>query len=117
MLGAGPDSYPQAIAPYHTHDYLEIFQYPHNIVLNIWVETGLLGLAGFGLIAYEVLRVALRHRRQHFVIPIFAGLLTMTIHGLVDVPYFKNDLSMLTWTLIAMLLIAAHTERAWLVHD
>ncbi len=117
VLGAGPNNYPQAIAPYHTHDYLEIFQYPHNIVLNIWVETGLLGLAGFGLIAYEVLKVAWRHRRQHFVAPIFAGLLTMTIHGLVDVPYFKNDLSMLTWTLIALLLIAAHTERVWLVHD
>ena len=29
-------------------------------------------------------------------------MITMTVHGLVDVPYFKNDLACLFWILIAM---------------
>ena len=117
FLGAGLSGYPTVFEPYHQATHIEIFQYPHNILLNIWVELGLLGVIAFGLLAYQVL-LSLRGshateaisgqgllRRltpRNDMLPIpFLALLTTTIHGLVDVPYFKNDLAMLFWVLIA----------------
>lgn len=106
ILGTGMNTYPLAIEPYHTHDYLEIFQQPHNIILTIWTELGLVGLIGFLLFAIAIATRGIRHLRHPLVIPLFAALLEMTIHGLVDVPYFKNDLSILTWVIIGLLLLS-----------
>ncbi len=97
LFGAGLSGYQTALLPYHHDTQYEIFQYPHDIFLNIWSELGLLGLLAFLLLALQVLRVV---KVAPFV---FAALLTMTIHGLVDVPYFKNDLALMTWSLLALL--------------
>ena len=37
-----------------------------------------------------------------------AALSAILIHGLVDTPYFKNDLSIIFWVLIALLIIQTH---------
>ena len=111
IFGAGPNNYPTAIEPFHKHSHLEIFQQPHNIILNVWVEYGLIGLVGFLIVAFCVIRGSRRDRRKEYVVPLAAALLTMVIHGLVDVPYFKNDLSMLTWTIIALLMIAVARKK------
>lgn len=113
LLGAGPDNYPVAIEPFHTHTHLEIFQYPHNIVLNTWVEFGLLGLAGSALTGYGIWLVATRRSNRYHVIPFAAGLTEMVIHGVVDVPFLKNDLVMLGSVFVALLLIAAQREKAF----
>lgn len=103
FTGAGMGAYPQAIAPYHDPRQFEIFQYPHNILLNIWSELGLLGLLGAVLLAAAVLRHTWRHRQDPLVLAAFAALSTMAIHGLVDVPFFKNDLAVLTALFFALL--------------
>jgi O-antigen ligase len=112
ILGTGMNSFPAASAPFHTHDYLEIFQYPHNIFLNIWTELGLIGLTGFLLIAVAIIRASvINGSRDSKLLAtdylLLAPLIAMTIHGLVDVPYFKNDLAFLTWTFIALLIAAS----------
>ncbi len=104
LLGVGMNNYPAALQPYHRYTYLEVFQYPHNILLNIWVELGVVGVLGFLLLAVTCVRVFWKHPAT---LPAAAALLAMTIHGLVDVPYFKNDLSFLTWIMIALLTCAA----------
>ena len=113
-FGAGLNAYPQTLEAYHDGTLYEIFQYPHNIILNIWSELGLLGLLALlslGWLAIAELRTL--DRLQHHVTALkqaaFAALLTMTIHGLVDVPYFKNDLAVMTWIFIAIL--AAHFDN------
>lgn len=109
FLGAGVNNYPVAIAPYHTHEHLEIFQQPHNIFLNFWVEYGSLGLTGFLILAFLIASLTLKNcKNKKTAIAVSAGLTEMFIHGLVDVPYFKNDLSILTWTLLALLLILSY---------
>ena len=30
------------------------------------------------------------------------GMIAMLVYGLVDVPYFKNDLAVIFWTLLAL---------------
>ena len=86
--------------------------------MNIWVELGLLGLVAFGLLAWRIIRMAMReggHKAGpyglHDVIPFV--FFEMTIHGLVDVPYFKNDLALLTWILLAVFIADyAHTKSS-----
>ncbi|MBI5369867.1 O-antigen ligase family protein [Candidatus Uhrbacteria bacterium] len=99
FFGAGLSGYPKALVPYHTHLQYEIFQYPHNIFLNIWVELGLLGLIAFVFLTATLLRSLLSS--FFFLLP----LLEILLHGLVDVPYFKNDLAVLVWILIALVYV------------
>lgn len=101
LLGAGLSGFPVAIAPYHDATYYEIFQYPHNVVLNIWVELGLLGLVVAVFLAVRILQATWRHRDDPRALASFAAIVTMVIHGLVDVPFFKNDLAIMTAGIIA----------------
>jgi O-antigen ligase len=80
----------------------EILNYPHNIVMNFWLELGILGLIGFIWIIFLSFR-----QKKETAIAIAAGvyLLIMLVHGLVDVPYFKNDLAILFWFAISLIYI------------
>ena len=101
IFGAGLNGYPTAMIPYHRATHIEIFQYPHTLFLNIWVELGILGLVAFGLVAWRVEQSAI----SNFQFPIslaFFPLLAMTLHSLFDVPYFKNDLAAMTWIFLAV---------------
>lgn len=72
----------------------EILNYPHNILLNFWLELGLLGLISFaGIISYFLFN----HKRSSLGIIVAAFMLVLVVHGLFDVPYFKNDLAVLFW--------------------
>lgn len=103
IFGAGLSGFPTIIADYHDATFYEIFQYPHNIILNIWVELGLLGLVAVGWLAFAVLKTIRSQSNDSIKLAVFAALATMVVHGLVDVPYFKNDLSVLTWFFLALL--------------
>ncbi|MBI2552150.1 O-antigen ligase family protein [Candidatus Uhrbacteria bacterium] len=130
LLGAGLAGYPETLKPYHKATYIEIFQYPHNIVLNFWSETGLLGLLAFAWLTIIFFRIALLNTRNpsqppltlrggdktipplkvrggggsYELIPIaaMASMTVLLVHGLVDVPYFKNDLAILFWIVYAL---------------
>lgn len=103
-FGAGLNAYPAALEPYHDPTLYEIFQYPHNIFLNIWSELGLLGLFAFFWLAWLVLKSMHKQKATNLQLALFAALATMVIHGLVDVPYFKNDLSVMTMILLGALI-------------
>src|SRR5205807_1731247 len=47
IFGSGLSGFASAINPYR-NGYAELQIYPHNILLNFWTETGLLGLVAFG---------------------------------------------------------------------
>lgn len=113
LFGAGLSGYPSAIAPFHDEAHIEIFQYPHNVLLNFWVEIGLLGLLAIGWIAVLLLRESktIFKKTDPISLAASAALLQMFIHGLVDVPYLKNDLAILSWLLIALLLNARYAQK------
>ncbi len=106
IFGAGLGGYPRVFKPYHKATAIEIFQYPHNILLNFWSETGILGVIVFGWILVTWVwfcRGAVSAPGSkggetpplQWIIP-----LALLIHGLVDVPYFKNDLAIIFWILV-----------------
>lgn len=106
FFGAGLSGYPTAIAPYHRWPFVEIFQYPHNIILNFWTEMGILGLLGFCGIVISFFH-AFKYIRTPVSYALSASMIVILIHGLVDVPYFKNDLAMFFWILMALALLHA----------
>jgi O-antigen ligase len=84
----------------------EDLQYPHNIFLNFWVETGLLGLICFVLILIKSFKTLMNNllEKDYFLgLGLLCGLSYLLIHGLVDVPYFKNDLSAEFWLIIVLI--------------
>jgi hypothetical protein len=105
FFGAGFGGYPTVFKPYHKATAIEIFQYPHTILLNFWSETGLLGVLVFAWIILTWLHLSFLRRQESHGYSAFvtiAPLLALLIHGLVDVPYFKNDLAVAFWLVAAV---------------
>lgn len=107
LFGGGLAGFRTSLKPYQERDYGEQQIYPHNLFLNFWTETGLVGLVGFLWTAVQVLRSALRGLggdpwARTLSIGLLAALAAIFIHGQVDVPYFKNDLSVEFWALLGI---------------
>lgn len=114
VFGAGLNGYPAALVPFHRRPDIEIFQYPHTMALNVWTELGLAGFAacaGLFALVWTALRRAQKDGwRDTAAVAVLLAFGGMLVHGLVDVPYFKNDLSALTWLLLALLCTAYGTR-------
>lgn len=106
LTGAGLAGYPVVMRDYHKATAIEIFQYPHQIMLNTWSELGLLGLVAFGWILITFFRVSWAglgdHEGRPYAGAAIAAMVALLVHGLVDVPYFKNDLAFLFWIIVAL---------------
>lgn len=72
---------------------------PHNVFLSFWLETGLIGLAAFLWIILIFFQQAFKSSNA---LPASAAMTALLLHGLVDTPYFKNDLSLLFWILLTI---------------
>lgn len=131
ISGAGLSNYQASVEPYHQDGIFvddgqpnfvlrvwqdkafrekvwqptEIYIYPHNILLNFWSEIGFFGMLVVFLLLLKLFINYLRVYRQeskNFYIILLAVMVAIIVHGLVDVPYFKNDLSALWWLVFAM---------------
>ena len=113
IFGAGLSGFATVIGPYWNPTNIDRFTYPHNIVLNSWTETGLLGVAAFGWILVAGMKLSWRGWRsapsgwQAIHLGVLLALVAVVVHGLVDVPYWKNDLSVELWTLLSLSLAPA----------
>ena len=126
IMGGGLANYQIAIEPYHAKGItindkwqpVEIFLYPHNIILNFWTEIGLLGLFSviwiFIIVGILIYRTNIKMKwlpiyKKDYITNLSLGVtsafVVITIHGIVDVPYFKNDLSILFWIIIGITVV------------
>ncbi len=103
LLGSGLAGYQIALQPYHQHTWLEIFLYPHNLLLNFWTELGLIGVVAFlGLLIYLIIGLWQAKSPSAIQQGLLLACIAIFVHGLVDVPYFRNDLSVLFFLLVAL---------------
>ncbi len=78
---------------------------PHNLYLNLWIEMGILGLVSFIWLIIVFFKQGWRDRNDPLVKYALAAMIALLVHGLVDTPYFKNDLSVLFWIIIGMIIM------------
>lgn len=113
IFGAGLSGFATAIGPYWNQTNIDRYTYPHNIVLNSWTETGLLGVAAFAAILFVGFTKSWRGWRRGDAgwravhLGVLLALVAVVVHGLVDVPYWKNDLSLEFWALLSLVLVPA----------
>lgn len=81
---------------------------PHNLYLALWLETGFLGLSGFGFLVIiwlrkmaDFLRSAAAADVKKTSALLSSLLLFFLILGLVDTPFFKTDLAFIFWFILA----------------
>jgi O-antigen ligase len=85
--------------------------YPHDIWLTFWVELGILGVVAFALILFGLLWRGWRAwpltdgLYRSVLWGVLGALVLWTVHGLVDSPYWKNDMSTEFWLLAAVQLV------------
>jgi putative inorganic carbon (HCO3(-)) transporter len=109
LFGAGLSGFQERVAPFLANFHASAFFIdPHNILLNFWVETGLLGVIAIAWIIGAAMWISCRGWRagsagwSPFHLGVLLALVAVIVHGLVDVPYFKNDLSLEFWTLVTI---------------
>jgi hypothetical protein len=47
---------------------------------------------------------------RYIILGLIGAMVVMIVHGMVDVPYFKNDLAVMFWVLIALMGIVKINE-------
>jgi len=100
VFGAGLRGFDQAVDPYY-HDPFKV-AFPHDVLLNFWSETGLLGLAGFVWLSLSAVAASARTRALPLSIGLIGFLAALWVHGAVDVPYLKNDLALAFWAVLGL---------------
>ena len=112
ITGAGINGYPVRVAPYRPPgDVVHI--YPHDLWLTTWSEIGLLGVIAFGVVFFGLLWRAARAlpSARDISRPLLWGaagtIVLYAVHGLFDSPYWKNDLSVEYWLVVALAVVAS----------
>jgi hypothetical protein len=102
--------------------YEWVMIHPHNLILALWLNTGLLGLVSMSWLVGFVFVKHFRHESSW--VPGFVQrlwkkitqkpstqvqlmwlsmLVVILVHGLFDTPFFKNDLAYLWWLVLGLL--------------
>lgn len=107
--GIGPGNFQNKYLEYQKYFplYLEwAVPQPHNLYLAFWLQGGILGLFGFLLLVSVWIKQVvqtLKNKKSSFLeAALLAIMLSVLIHGMVDTPYWKNDLSIIFWTILAL---------------
>lgn len=121
LLGAGLAGFPTVYDQYRLIKHTELLLYPHNIVFNFWVELGLAGLVIFLWIIIKFFKKGISLRSKYLLLDynyssnlalaLMGAMIAMLIYGMVDVPYFKNDLSVLFWLIVGLMVISERVDK------
>lgn len=115
VMGAGLAGFQKMYDQFRLIKHTELLLYPHNIFLNFWVEIGLLGLVVFVAILVRFFQLGIRSYKklrnnesliaQVLPVSLMAAMAVIVLYGQIEVPYFKNDLSVLFWLFLGMITV------------
>lgn len=135
LLGIGPDqflyyydpaytSHPYLISHVNGHLTVAVYQpnlaHPHNLILDLWLSAGLLGLSGYVIVVVALARRSWRLWRRMeaseasaqvgalpwrriAAVGVLGALMATLTHGMVDSAYFLPDLALAFWWGVAAL--------------
>lgn len=104
ILGLGLKGYSQEYKTLISDPALPAHNYPHNIFLSLWNENGIIGLISFLVIIYSILIKWAQNKTNKFYVAVVLSVVCILIQGLVDNPYFKNDLAVVFWVLASLII-------------
>jgi putative inorganic carbon (HCO3(-)) transporter len=118
FFGIGPGMFQKNYLDYQKYfsPYLEwAVPQPQNIFLAFWLQTGLVGLAGFIWLILIFFKRTLgifskikpsytkvSEGRQPLALVLAAVIIYILAHGLLDTPFWKNDLALIFLTIAAL---------------
>lgn len=108
LFGAGLANFQNIYPHYKLDRHVEALLYPHNIILDFWVELGLAGVIWLLIVLGRFFARGIRDKKHRHSIVIMSGMVALLVYGLVDVPYFKNDLAIIFWSLLALGEVIVH---------
>ncbi len=102
IVGLGLTGFAKQWPRLNTDPNLDSHNFPHNIFLDLWVETGIIGLISLiGLMGLMIFR-GLNNRADIFKLGASLFLIALITQGFIDNPYFKNDLAMVFWIILSL---------------
>ncbi len=112
LFGVGPGNFQFVYLAYQKNypPYPEwAVPQPHNLFLAFWLQTGIIGLCGFILVVLLIGKkyICIVQKKKYakddiIVLGAMCALGIIMIHGLVDTPYWKNDLALIFWLLVLL---------------
>jgi O-antigen ligase len=107
LLGVGPDNFRHLYGAELGLDSWDERVQANNLLIEVLVDTGILGLAAFAWVIVRPLRAARRAIAgadgNYLVLGITLGVLAFLIHGLLDVFLTYTPTTLLFWLLLGLL--------------
>jgi len=107
FFGIGPGNFQNKYLEYQKYFplYLEwAVPHPHNLYLAFWLQSGILGFAGFIIFLFFWIKktiLLLKKQKNSTFLAVSLGIVFyVLIHGMIDTTYWKNDLSLIFWIII-----------------
>ncbi len=106
FLGIGLGQFEAVYQKYLPHFFFPPLEWlspqPHSLYLAFLLQAGILGLIVFWLILRKVLKNILPSALNDnaLTFSILVAILFIIFHGMVDTPYWKNDLAVIFWVLV-----------------
>jgi len=88
---------------------LAVSRYAHNSYLQLWAETGILGIASFLWLVFAAMKAGLKNLAGHKPRPrtaclIMAALTVFLAHNVIDFTFYLPEVSLIWWLLLGLLL-------------
>ncbi len=82
-------------------------RFAHNSYLQLWAETGILGIAAFLWLVASVFKAGWKNRAQNS--PLLAAGAAFLVHNLLDFSFFLPEVSLIWWVILGLLISFAYS--------
>jgi O-antigen ligase len=122
LLGIGLDNflyrYPTKIPP--NTPYEPNLSHPHNLILQFWLQLGLLGLTALIWLLWRFVRTAWSTASTNhgsvlaraLAVGALGSMADFVAHGLVDNGYFLPDMAVVFWLTLAVAVTVRHPDSS-----
>lgn len=120
IFGAGLGGFPRLYDVYRDAAHVELFPNPDQLWLTLWAEMGIMGLVVFHWIFFVWVKNSWQLSAYRQINPLawaygvagISAIAAFLVHGLMDTPYFKNDLAIAFWILFAVLALSRRDVKS-----
>jgi O-antigen ligase len=97
FAGIGPGNFQEVFLKYYKLGWGTGTKYVHNIFLQLWVETGILG--PLGMISLIIVFITKNTVKSNYI---FLAGLVFLFHNLIDLTYFIPEAGLFWWIIIGL---------------